>query len=301
MPEQKSTKNIIRLVFIFFLSFFTFIGEKTFASSPKKVPSGIIFKDNKYIATIDNMEMVFVPAGEFIMGSHSGNNNEQPEHKVFLDSFFIDIHEVTNAQFEKFVISSAYKPTGPWRRGYNPGQEKLPVRFVTWHDALAYVKWAGRSLATEAQWEKAARGPDGLKYPWGNKWKDAPSCKKPSSPFPVGSFPGWASPYGGLDMSGNVWEWVGDWYDRFYYKNFQSGEVVANPIGPPDEALPEKRFQDTKTAAGNERSTLKVVRGGGFCNQFQKENARTSKRMWANPNYWFEDTGFRCALLLKIR
>ncbi|MFH1725814.1 MAG: formylglycine-generating enzyme family protein [Elusimicrobiota bacterium] len=266
------------------------------------IPSGveaaerIVSKDGKYFSAADGMEMVRVPAGEFVMGSDAGNYNEKPAHKVFLDDYLIDIHEVTNFQFEQFVQATGYFPQGPWRRGYAPGEETHPVRFVTWHDARAYAKWAGKRLPTEAEWEKAARGAKGLVYPWGNDWK--PPLRggdAADEPGPVGSSPGRASPYGVLDMGGSVWEWVQDWYDRYYYRSFKGGETANNPAGPEDGAEPERRFQESGTAGGNERSTLKVIRGGEGKGRFKKENSRTSKRMWGNPRYWLNDTGFRCA------
>lgn len=244
------------------------------------------------------MPMVLVPAGEFVMGSNSGCYDERPAHKVDLDTFLIDKHEVTNAQFERFVKSAGYHPQGPWRRGFGPGAANCPVRFVTWYDAGAYARWAGRRLPTEAQWEKAASGGQGLTYPWGAEWKNGVSragADVEAGPVPVGSFPGGASRYGCLDMAGNVWEWVADWYDRYYYES--SPATTRNPAGPPDGAPPEERFVKSKTAAGNERSTRKVIRGGGWAGG--SDNARCARRMWANPRYWLNDTGFRCAVTLR--
>jgi len=266
-----------------------------------RLPPGIRRADGKYFSEKDGMQLVFVPAGKFRRGSPTGNYNERPAHEVYVDAFLIDVHEVTNAQFKRFVQDSGYRPKGPWKRGYGPGQHDYPVRFVTWHDAKAYAKWAGRDLPTEAMWEKAARGESGFIYPWGHQWKKGAArvdLDVSAGPCAVGSFPQGASPYGCLDMGGNVWEWVNDWYDRYYYENFQGDVPARNPQGPPDGAPPEPRFVKSNTAGGNERSTRKVIRGGGWVKS-GKENLRCAKRSWGNPRYWLNDTGFRCAISLK--
>ena len=266
-------------------------------SAADGLPPGILLIDGEYISAKDHAEMVFVPDGAFVMGNDSGNYNEKPGHLVWLSDYYIDVHEVTNEQFENFIKVSGHKAQGAWRRGYSPGQKEYPVRFVTWHDAAAYAKWAGKRLPTEAEWEKAARGERNYIYPWGNSWDETFE-----NPWPVfkavgaRSFPERISPYGCFGMAGNVWEWVADWHDRFYYEEFDPNVMAINPMGPEDGAPPLKRFQDAGTAAGNERSTLKVIRGGGNWKGFAKENSRTSKRMWGNPAYWFNDTGFRCAI-----
>ncbi len=287
------------------------------------LPAGIVPVDGEYRCNKDDMPMVLVPAGEFVMGSSNGSYDERPVHKVYLDAFLADKHEVTNAQFARFVSLSGYRPQGPWRRAFVAGCADQPVRFVTWYDAQAYARWAGRQLPSEAQWEKAAAGPSGLTYPWGKQWQDRLSCvgrvapeqkaitvdqslpfvpnqlrsnttSRYAGPVAVGSFPKGASSYGCLDMAGNVWEWVADWYDRYFYVNLTG--VARNPTGPSDGAAPEQRFVKTGTAAGNERSTRKAIRGGSFTSR--PDDARCARRMWGNPRYWFNDTGFRCAVVL---
>ncbi|MCX5797014.1 MAG: formylglycine-generating enzyme family protein [Elusimicrobia bacterium] len=275
-------------------------------------PPGVSLRADRYFSDKDGMELVPVPEGSFLMGSAQGSYDEAPPHKVRLGAFLIDRLEVSNAQFQRFIKEAAYSPEGPWQRGAGPGSEELPVRFVTWHDAAAYAAWAGRALPTEAQWEFAARGTDGRTYPWGNEWKEGMARTAPradetkeglahvdsdvlAGPARVGSLPQGASPYGALDMAGNVWEWVADWYDRYYYEALAARGVARDPKGPEDGAPPEERFARTGTAAGNERSTRKVIRGGGWMEPGQ-ENMRSSKRMWGDPRHWFNDTGFRCAL-----
>lgn len=264
------------------------------------LPPGIERSGEHFLATRDGMAMVLVPAGAFPMGSDDGAFDERPAHRVHLQAYLIDRHEVTNAQFQHFVQESGYEPQGPWERGAGLGGAGQPVRFVTWHDAVAYATWAGRRLPTEAQWEKAARGAEGRRYPWGHGWRAAAAHTErgvDAGPDQVGSHPAGASPYGCLDMAGNVWEWVADWYDRRAYEARADGSAVREPTGPEDGAQPEQRFFDTKTAAGKERSTRKVIRGGGWV-AGGAENARASKRTAGNPRYWLNDTGFRCALPL---
>jgi formylglycine-generating enzyme required for sulfatase activity len=211
----------------------------------------------------DGAEMVLVPAGEFLMGSRRGvgSDDEHPQHKVWLDDYYISKYEVTNEQFAKFVKEKAYiteaEQAGDrlnWKKLAKPGLEKHPVVDVSWNDAVAYCAWAGVSLPTEAQWEKAARGTGGREYPWGNSWEGS-KCNWYGGPkvagmadmyekrgtTPMGSFPSGASPYGLVDMAGNVWEWCSDWYGEDYYK----GAPARNPGGP-------------------EKGEYRVLRGGSW-------------------------------------
>ncbi|MGH2619751.1 MAG: formylglycine-generating enzyme family protein, partial [Anaerolineales bacterium] len=170
--------------------------------------------------------MVFVPAGPFEMGSNSGDNSERPVHTVTLDAFWIDRTEVTNAMYEMCVNAGACESPGrteSYSRSSYHGDSQFanyPVIFVSWYDAKASCEWAGRRLPTEAEWEKAARGKDGRTFPWGNASPDANLLNfdlDVGDTTETGEYPAGASPYGALDMAGNVWEWVNDWYEETYY------------------------------------------------------------------------------------
>ena len=262
------------------------------------LPPGIIQQDKGLIAVKDQMPMVRIAAGPLQMGSMNGAHDEKPLHSVILSAYLIDQHEVANAQFARFVAESHYQPQGPYMRGFTKGTEQMPVRFVTWHDAAAYARWAGRTLPTEAQWERAAKGPKSLTYPWGDAYQAGLARlggAVADGPIAVGSLLQGASAEGCLDMAGNVWEWVADWYDRYGYAAVAANTL--NPSGPADGTPPEERFRKNSTASGNERSTLKVIRGGAWSSR--PDMARAAVRMWSSPEHWLNDTGFRCALPLE--
>jgi formylglycine-generating enzyme required for sulfatase activity len=227
--------------------------------------------------------MVFVPAGEFIMGDdQSFYSKEKPAHKVYLDDFWIDKLEVTNALYKRCV--DARRCTAPSKIGsftrdsyYGNAQfANFPVIWVSWDDANAYCAWAGKKLPTEAQWEKAARGADARAYPWGNAFdKDKLNSSEggKEDTTAVGSYPTGASPYGALDMAGNVWEWVTDWYDKNYYSN----SPARNPRGPTN-------------------GTYRVVRGGAFDYFAIAYYNRAAFRngIFEQTGHYFV-VGFRCA------
>lgn len=241
------------------------------------------------ITAQDGAPMVLVPGGPFAMGvpagARDGGRDEYPNHTVHLDPFYIDTYEVTNGRYLEFIRATGHhKPQHPsspkkslWEGVLMPESiADRPVINVDWFDAEAYCRWAGKRLPTEAEWEKAARGPDDRRFPWGNV---EPTDKHLNfnqqwigerTLMPVGSYPAGASPYGVHDMAGNVFEWVADWYDPSYYEHSPG----TNPTGP-------------------ESGDRKVVRGSGW--QSETPTVRVFTRFGSDPTNRNESTGFRCA------
>ncbi len=248
------------------------------SSTPEPTPAPSI--GSVLVSPVDGMTMVYVPAGEFLMGSDDRDENEKPMHGVYLNAYWIDQTEVTNAQFALCVQAGACEPplssSSTSRPQYygSPDFGDYPVIFVDWGQASNYCAWAGRRLPSEAEWEKASRGVDGAICPWGNT-SPAPDRLNYNGMLGdttrVGSYPAGASPYGALDMAGNVWEWVSDWYSSSAY---QLG-VYENPTGPAD-------------------GTRRVLRGGSWYYELNK--IRSAFRFSASDNTILSDVGFRCAL-----
>ncbi len=223
------------------------------------------------------VEMVFVPGGEFTMGGEDGNRDEKPVHRVYVDAFYMDKYEVTNALYAACVNEGGCsQPHDPVY--YNDaGYTSHPVVYVDWNQAVGYCRWRGARLPSEAEWEKAARGPDERTYPWGEDL----DCSKANyigcngGTSAVGSHENSASPYGAYDLSGNAWEWVADWYDGNYYETL--GGNACNPPGP---------------ASGK----FRVLRGGAWL--YNEFGVRSSNRDWLEPTsiYMPDGIGFRCAL-----
>jgi formylglycine-generating enzyme len=312
------------------------------------------------ISTVSHEGMVYIKGGTFMMG---GDNNqaqpdEYPKHKVTVSGYWIDTHEVTNAQFEKFVKATGYVTTAEqkpdwnelkkqvppgtpkpddselvaaslvfdapthtvslddysqwwqWKKGANwrhphgsgsniIGKENYPVVHISWLDATAYCKWAGKRLPTEAEWEFAARGGlDNKIYPWGNEGVDVGKVKantwqgefpnkntlrdKYYYTAPVGSFA--ANGYGLYDMAGNVWEWCADYYNNNYYSTINKPEGVINPKGPDKSYDPDEPY-----------ATKRVIRGGSFlCNDSYCSGYRVARRMKSSEDSGLEHLGFRC-------
>ncbi len=303
--------------------------------------------------------MVFIKGGTFMMGGDNSqaSADEYPKHKVGVNGFWMDVTEVTNAEFAKFVKATNYVTTaerkpdweqmkstlppgtpkppdsvlvaaslvfhqtsGPvdlndysqwwswvkgadWRHPEGPGsniegKENYPVVQVSWYDAMAYCKWAGKRLPTEAEWEFAARG--GLEnniYPWGNESinEGKPKANSWGGKFPyynddkdgfvklapVKSF--MPNGYGLYDMAGNVWEWCSDWYDANYYQSF-GNTIAINPQGPSKSYDPMEPYTPKRS-----------LRGGSFlCNDSYCSGYRVARRMKSSPDTGLEHTGFRC-------
>ena len=229
--------------------------------------------------------MVYVPEGAFTMGSNdSGYSDETPAHPVFLDAFWIDQTEVTNKMYVLCIAAGKCalpKFKNSYTRSYYFGAAEFgdfPVVYVSWNDASAYCKWAGEDiyavrLPTEAEWEKAARGPDERTYPWG----EGNDCQKANFNGCVGdtarvaSYESVKSPYGAYDLTGNVWEWVGDWYSDTYYSTLHNG--VVDPLGPVS-------------------GTVRSLRGGAWWSSIY---VRSASRHGYSPDYASDGLGFRCS------
>lgn len=219
----------------------------------------------------DGAEMVWTSSGDFLMGSSSGNSDESPQRSVYLDGFWMYKNEVTVAQYRAFCQTTGRSMPDAPNWGW---QDTHPMVNVSWHDSTAYASWAGGSLPTEAQWEKAARGTDGRLFPWGNVWdisKCANAGNSSSGTKPVGSYPSGVSPFECMDMAGNSWEWCKDWYSDTYYQIAPG----RNPLGPVD---------------GNYR----VMRGGSWLDGAGASSFRCSFRTFNLAANRYISIGFRC-------
>lgn len=233
--------------------------------------------------------MVRVKKGEFIMGSKDVDTSgltkelgfrdkklyedERPERKVFLERFYIDKFEVTNKQYKVFIDAMEHRPPPHWKDNSFPeGMGEHPVVNTTWFDAYNYCKWAGKRLPKEEEWEKAARGPLGNSYPWGNSYEEKKANLNTGKTAPAGSYKSDRSYFGVYDMGGNVMEWTDTWYD----------------------AYPGNKLQDREFGRIN-----KVLRGGiaGISGHYIMNRifSRASFRHYVPPGVYGEDAGFRCA------
>jgi formylglycine-generating enzyme required for sulfatase activity len=236
-------------------------------------------------------EMARIPAGWFLMGSNDGPADERPQHKLDVAEFLMDRTPVTNAQFARFMNgvgtqapdgqrwydvddadARVHRRDGKWQA--DAGFENHPVAEVSWHGAAAYCRWLNKRLPTEAQWEKAARGSDGRKYPWGNEAPDRTRAHFSAGwndTRPVGSFPKGASPYGALDMAGNGWEWVSSLYLPYPYDPRDGREDM-------------------------QRSDARGTRGGGHDSSAPElTTTHRGTNVSRNPRSGHHNIGFRCA------
>jgi len=227
-------------------------------------------------------DMVFVPAGDFIMGSppadlyRTADVDEFPQRKVWVDDFYIDVHEVTNAQYKVYLDSMRVEAPTKWVDGnYGLGEDGMPVISLSWEDAAAYARFVGKRLPTEAEWEKAARGTDGRIYPWGNSF-DRIYANNGDHLMPIMSYPLGASPYGAFDMAGNAAEWVDGWYAQY--------PRTAADVLPRD--LPDRHDVFKKDR--------RVYRGGSW-NTFPKYLRCANRESTPDGKRWVY-VGFRCVM-----
>lgn len=334
--------------------------QSNFADSAKTAEKVDKNSNIKFSGDTSTAGMVYIPAGTFMMGGDNSqaDKDEYPKHKVSVDGFYMDEHEVTNAQFQKFVDATGYVttaeqkpiweelkkqlppgtpkpddsqlvaaslvftppnhpvdlnnysqwwswvPGADWKHPEGPksdikGKENYPAVHISWDDASAYCKWAGKRLPTEAEWEYAARG--GKKneiYPWGNEnvALGKPKANSWDGPFPnansgrdgfkdlapVKQFP--ANGYKLYDMAGNVWEWCSDWYRNDYYETSNKPEGIKNPQGPKDSYDPDEPY-----------TPKKVARGGSYmCNDSYCSGYRVARRMKSSGDSGLSNMGFRC-------
>lgn len=238
----------------------------------------------------DGAPLILIPAGPFTMGSNDGLPNERPEHPVTLNAYYIDQYEITAGRYQKFVESAGRNVPPTWDDQAAQSLSDHPAVGMSWSAAAAYCKWAGRRLPTEAEWEKAARGTDGRRYPWGHmqpfvdiaNYNRGIWVSESITLVPVNSGlegmsvrhglkEGGKSPYGLFHMAGNAAEWVADWYDREFYLKSPD----KNPTGP---ATGEKR----------------VIRGGSWADL--PTALRVTARFSAEPEFEDRTIGFRCAM-----
>jgi formylglycine-generating enzyme required for sulfatase activity len=227
----------------------------------------------------DEVELVLIPAGEFTMG-HKDSYDTLPVRRMNLPAFYIDKYEVTNKRYKRFIDATGYKV--PWsqepavaayawdwqKRMYPEGKGDDPVVLINWEDARAFCAWAGKSLPSEAQWEKAARGANGKSYPWGNGWEAAKANTSESGlkqTAPAGSFKADVSEYGVNDLAGNVSEWVEEWFAPY----------PGNPM-----------------TSYEERNKYKILRGGSW--DYAHSIANGYHRQYALPQSQMAAIGFRC-------
>jgi formylglycine-generating enzyme required for sulfatase activity/tetratricopeptide (TPR) repeat protein len=266
------------------------------AASPTRAPTAVPLTAAPPTRAVDTTPMITIPAGDFLMGSSNADgdagDDEKPQHTVLVNAFSIDKFEVTNAQYKKCVDAGRCSPPSSTRSAtrssyYGNSQfDNFPVIYVSWNDANTYCAWAGKRLPTEAEWEKAARGTDARIYPWGNLWdgtrlnfcdrncsfnyRDSAVNDGYADTSPAGAFAGDASPYGVMDLAGNVSEWVADWYSETFYRNAPR----SNPTG---------------ASSGQYRD----VRGGAWTMARPQVRAANRERS-ASPGERTDDIGFRC-------
>lgn len=319
--SEKDPENRKKIFYLRKAKVLTEKGDAALLSGDREESSKLYTAASQFHSVI-YPDMVYIPPGKFHRGSNKGLDWESPSAEIFVDGFWIDKYEVTNQQYKAFIEATGYRvpcksnAAGSWADPYNwdndektypVGKGRHPVVLVSWNDASAYVRWAGKSLPTEAEWEKAARGTDGRRWPWGDRWvsslcnsserlakirkfrgrkdwnkwfnnvwlKLKPKERNKDTTKPIGSYPGGASVYGLHDVAGNVYEWCKDWWDEDFYRREESRK--DNPV------------------CHTRRSKRKVIKGGSW-HWHGSDSARGSSRSC----YYYNKAdkpyiGFRCA------
>lgn len=246
--------------------------------------------DNESAAVVSEIEETPYQRRMSMPWSREAFHDEGPGHWVSLSSYFIDTYEVSNEKYAQFMDATGHPAPAYWDDPRLNGATQ-PVVGVNWYDAKAFCEWEGKRLPTEAEWEHAARGPDGYRYPWGNAFdpRHVNYGKQRDATMSVDSLSGGVSPYGLHHMAGNVFEWVNDWYDPDYYSK---KSFAANPSGP---ATPvwlggTGTYVDRLTVGAK-----KVIRGGSWI--AAEQTVTTTHRFWNDPenNSYGVGLGFRCA------
>ena len=267
---------------------------------PQKLPAGVVEREGQFFCAKDGAEMIYVAPGSFLMGTKT--QKENPVARVYLDAYFIDRFETTNAQYRKFVEETGHPAPRFVQRGRTSetwndlrlSKPTQPVVGVSWQDAADYCKWAGKLLPTQAQWEKAARGTDGRKYPWGAAHpNDGQQFRanyaqigRPGAPqqtdgyacsAPVGTFGPDRSAYGLADMAGNVSEWCRDWF-----------------------SIPDPRNRNTTNPEGPDKGQAKIIRGGSWLSSLQfGDPLRCTEVQFQNPKLAAPSLGLRGVIPLE--
>jgi len=274
-----SLLSVLLLAFLFSLG----SGDAPPAKGTLPASGGVRYEKTEPDSIPQISGMVYVPPGEFLMGStaedllHQADIDEFPQRSIYVDGFYIDVHEVTNAQYKVFLDSMHVKPPSRWKNGSYPiGWDGYPVVNVSWEDAAAYARFIGKRLPTEEEWEKAARGIDGRRFPWGDEF-DKDLANNGDQLMQIMRYPQGVSPYGVHDMAGNVAEWVNSWYAPY-------------PRGESD--VLESNYPEYTPIYGDQ--TYRVYRGGSW-NNFGKF-LRCSNREKARPGERWGNIGFRCAM-----
>lgn len=266
------------------------------------------------------LHMVLVPAGEFRMGSQDGDRaaegDEKPQRVIYLPDFYIDKFEVTNIEYKRFLDDTGYRPPEKWKDGLYPeGADFYPIAEISWWEAMAYARWAGKRLPTEAEWEKAARGDDARRFPWGDEFHEDNANVLKNYEVVASYFEG-ESPYGAVNMAGNVAEWTATAYGPYpkvelvlsdaFGGTAPDGATAADPASP-FRQLEDKELERAQTHVDDDDPLLhfftaeeladgrdRVYRGGSINNYSQY--LRCANRQKANPNSRWYNIGFRCVM-----